>query len=997
MYRIGVDVGGTNTDAAILDITAPNTPSRGVLASAKTPTTPDVTAGIKDVVDAVLKKSRVDTKDILSVAIGTTHFVNAVVEADARRLNKVAVVRLCGPFTRQVPPFVDFPPALKEIIAGPVFYLDGGLEIDGREIASLNPEQVKDTAEKIRKAGISKVALVGVFSPLDHEGIHEERCKSLMLEVDPSLSIVCSHSIGGVGLLERENATILNASILSLAKKTVHAFCRAMSELQLSCPLYLTQNDGTLTDAAAAAEFPIKTFASGPTNSMTGAAFLASVGHQGTAASDKQVLVVDVGGTTTDVCALLPSGFPRQAPNFVEVGGVRTAFSMPEVHSIGLGGGSIVRHDKVTGNVSVGPDSVGHLLTEKALVFGGDVMTATDIVVASGTHQIGDPAKMKDIPSDVVQKAREKIRKIIERAIDEMKVSALPVTVLLVGGGSILHMDSLNGVEECIIPPHHDSANAVGAAIAKVAGTLDVIEILDGKDEKTVLRNVQQRAIDQAVQRGADRNDVRIAEVDKLPLAYITNKATRFVVKSVGSLRIPDEKEFSKANMEMSAFGENGWEEVEQTKAPASQDAARSGVKQSIYIDIPSYRPDVRNQVWYVSQVDLEFITSGVGVLGTGGGGPPYIQYLIGIAVLQNGGKGKMRIISPNKLKDTDLCIFSSWYGAPSASGERLPNGTELCNSAEASLKVTGNTHFEAIIAAEIGGGNGIASFPTAVHYDIPVVDADLMGRAYPSIEHGTPYLYGYSPTPCVLADPKGNVGVVMSGQSHRKVESMLRTLCVNLGHNAATSPCPLSGECIKKYAVPNTLSQAWYIGRAIHMARRTKVDVIDAILDVIPGKVLYTGKIVDVRRSVKGGYTMGLCIIAPLSADETDQPSKSGTTETTENRQLIIPFQNEFLYAAYVNDSENPEDIKNQEVICTVPDLISILGQDGEAICSQELRYGLRVRVLGMPAHPLWTGSEQGLEVGGPRAFGLDMDWKSIGDYQMPRSVIDDFNVDTN
>jgi N-methylhydantoinase A/oxoprolinase/acetone carboxylase beta subunit len=128
-YRVGVDVGGTNTDAAIINIAATESESRGVCASSKTPTTVDVTSGIHAVIENVLSKSAVDRKDVLSVAIGTTHFVNAVVEADARRLSKVAVVRLCGPFTKQVPPFSDFPPALMDIMAGPVFYLDGGRKV----------------------------------------------------------------------------------------------------------------------------------------------------------------------------------------------------------------------------------------------------------------------------------------------------------------------------------------------------------------------------------------------------------------------------------------------------------------------------------------------------------------------------------------------------------------------------------------------------------------------------------------------------------------------------------------------------------------------------------------------------------------------------------------------------------------------------------------------------------------------------------------------------
>ena len=132
-----------------------------------------------------------------------------------------------------------------------------------------------------------------------------------------------------------------------------------------------------------------------------------------------------------------------------------------------------------------------------------------------------------------------------------------------------------------------------------------------------------------------------------------------------------------------------------------------------------------------------------------------------------------------------------------------------------------------------------------------------------------------------------------------------------------------------------------------------------------------------------KGGYTVGRCLLTSLSEDEIEIGDV-----ISEKRHLVIPFQNEFLYAAYNDEDGNEE----TEVICTVPDLISVLGEDGEAIGSQELRYGLKVVVIGMPAHPLWTGNERGLKTGGPKYFGLGMQWKSIGKYEQPRSVIEDF-----
>lgn len=719
MYRIGVDVGGTNTDAAILDITALDTPGRGVLASCKSPTTADITSGIASAIDTVLEKCAVTVPDVksrvLSVTIGTTHFVNALIEADSRRLAKVAVVRLCGPFTRQIPPFSDFPVGLRRIMDGGAHYLDGGFEIDGREIAPLNAAQIAECVRAVREASVSAVALVGVFSPLDHEGLHEETCKRQMLAIDPGLDIVCSHGVGPPGLLERENATILNASILATARRTIQGFKAAMRRLQLSCPLYLSQNDGTLIDADTAAEYPIKTFASGPTNSMTGAAFLAGLDKPQTLSLEEsagsaeaeerhQVLVVDIGGTTTDVCALLPSGFPRQAPNFVEVGGVRTAFSMPEVVSIGLGGGSKITAD-AAGKIFVGPDSVGHYLTEQAMVFGGPTLTASDVVVASGKAQLGDPTKVSGVPASTVDAGKSKIKEMLESVIEQMKVSAAPVHVLLVGGGSLLVTEDLDNVAKCTRPIHHDAANAVGAAIAKVAGEVDVIEILDGKDESAVLASACAKATAAAVGAGAAGDDVKIVAIDKIPLQYVSNRATRIIVKAVGRLAVPETSSASNG-VARGALDADVEVEGDVTAAEGPKvhvaDAAEPTNKPSLHVDLATYRPEVRNDTWYISEVDLELIATGTGILGTGGGGPSYHELLKGLHILRTGGKGKMRVVSPGTLNDSDLVGFGSWYGAPSVINERISSGEEISNGIDTLKKVMGIDSLGAVLTDEM-------------------------------------------------------------------------------------------------------------------------------------------------------------------------------------------------------------------------------------------------------------------------------------------------------
>jgi N-methylhydantoinase A/oxoprolinase/acetone carboxylase beta subunit len=722
LYRIGVDVGGTNTDAAILDIRAADSPGRGILASHKAATTEDITGGIEASIRAVLDASAIDQRRVLSVTIGTTHFINSVVEADARRLDRVAVVRLCGPFTRQIPPFSDFPVGLRGILDGGAFYLDGGFEIDGREIAPLDPEHIRRTSREIAASGVGSVALVGVFSPLDHEGAHEERCKQIMLETVPSLRIVCSHDIGPTGLLERENATILNAAILRTAAKVIRGFKRAMNRLRLTCPLYLSQNDGTLIEADAAAEYPIKTFASGPTNSMTGAAFLAGLDRHharalddgvgdsgsGVGASDpdsdssqqQQILVVDICGTTTDVCALLPSGFPRQAPGFVEIGGVRTAFSMPEVLSIGLGGGSKVVMDDSCGKVKVGPGSVGYLLQQEAMVFGGSTMTATDVVVGLGKAQVGDSRRVADISPDVLDKARKEITRMLEGVVEQMKVSSAPVHLLLVGGGALLVTENLRNVEKCIQPIHHGAANAVGAAIAKVSGEVDEIEVLAGRTEESILKEACEKAIGLAVRKGAARDDVKIVEINKMPLQYTNNAAMRVQIRAVGRLQIPTDLTTTPPPPPDSE--RDSFEEEDEGQKVSVPNALVPSTRPSLGVDLTAYCPEVRCGVWYVSDVDLELISTGCGVLGTGGGGPIHHEFLKSLHALKTSEKGRMRIIPPKSLADTDLVCFGSWYGSPSVINERIAGGNEIVTNIKALRKIVGRDSFDAIFTEEM-------------------------------------------------------------------------------------------------------------------------------------------------------------------------------------------------------------------------------------------------------------------------------------------------------
>lgn len=513
--RIGIDVGGTNTDAAILR-------NQDILATLKTATTEDVTSGIVAALSSVLEASSVEPEDVGAIMIGTTHFVNALVQR--KDLQRVAVLRLCGAATASVPPFADWPEDLASVIRGPIFLLPGGMEYDGRPIVPFDGEAVRRACRAIGDANIKSVAVSGVFSLVNPE--HEIEARKIVAAELPEVAITLSHELGRLGLLERENAAILNACLAEIGAKSISAFRQSLKSLGLRCPLYLSQNDGTLMTADAAERFPVLTFASGPTNSMRGAAFLSGL---------ENALVIDIGGTTTDIGALV-NGFPRQAGVDVEVAGARTNFRMPDVLSIGLGGGSHVVDGKT--GVAIGPVSVGFHLPQQAKVFGGAVLTATDIAVAAGFAAIGNAAAVAKLDRDLVSRASAEIRRMLEDAIDRVRLSGDDVPVILVGGGSILVEGDLAGAASVIRPAHFGAANAVGAAIAQVSGELDRVVSLERQNREDALAAVKRQAICAAVAAGAKESSVRIVEVSETPLAYLPGGITRLSVKAVGDLSL---------------------------------------------------------------------------------------------------------------------------------------------------------------------------------------------------------------------------------------------------------------------------------------------------------------------------------------------------------------------------------------------------------------------------------------------------------------------------
>ncbi|KAJ4385735.1 hypothetical protein N0V93_010165 [Gnomoniopsis smithogilvyi] len=984
--RIGVDVGGTNTDAVAIDVAlaAKGDPHRGVLTYKKTPTTPDATSGIETAVRAVLAAgSGIHSERVASVTVGTTHFINSVVERDARRLRKVAVIRLSRSFLREVPPFADFPEDLAAILNGYCGIVDGGLHIDGSIEANIQEHQVVSECAKIKALDLTAVVVAGVFSPIDETFHQESKVRDIILRELPNVDVVCSHEVANIGFLERENASILNASILKYARQTITRFRLAMSRLKLSCPLFITQNDGTILDAGSAAKIPIRTFSSGATNSMRGAAYLA-----GLDAGGKSAIVVDIGGTTSDVGVILPSGLPRQASAYVTVAGVRVNYSMPHLHSIGLGGGSLVRESD--GKVKVGPESVGHFLTEEALVFGGRTCTASDVAVALKQVEMGDPSKLSHLNQIFIDSARARIKALLDGAIDVIKTSADPMPVLLVGGGAVLAPEEISGASTVIRPPFHDVANAVGAAISRVCGTVDIVQNTSQQTEAQAIQYAKDLAVKRALSAGALESSITIAEVESMPLQYVTNQV-RTIVKAVGDIDFRAPILTATEELDLAEI-DDIVEEKKNLKVKITEIAR---------VDPVTYRPQIEINSegiseWFLSEVDLTWLADGCYVLGCAGGGSPQASLLQLRDILRNG--HSIRVIDHSSLKNDDLIYWGGHMGSPAVSVERLQS-IETVEAFKVLMEYLHHDTFDAVMGLEIGGANGLEPMlvGSSRFFNVPVIDGDWMGRAFPTYWQTT--LAVHAPgelVPCAIDSGDGKSIIMTRAPDDEIVDRALRASCSEMGSRVGMAARPTNPDYVRKYGILNTCSLAWRIGRSIAKCEATNSlsTVAEAIIEEAGGpsaaKVIYRGKIVAVERRLLKGHSHGVVHIAFDDSDQDDNRSATRMAPLASGGTMKIPFKNENIYAEHTSDEGERKG--ERKIIACVPDLIAILDESGRALGVPEFKYGLKTTVIGITCSPRWTETPAGIEIGGPKSFGYDIPYKPLGQYVEPRSVIEEY-----
>jgi hypothetical protein len=349
-----------------------------------------------------------------------------------------------------------------------------------------------------------------------------------------------------------------------------------------------------------------------------------------------------------------------------------------------------------------------------------------------------------------------------------------------------------------------------------------------------------------------------------------------------------------------------------------------------------------------ITRDDTLALALGAGILGTGGGGNTYVGRIWLERELRQRG-GVCRIVDADDVADDSLVGAVGTMGAPTVGNEKLPQGGELVKTARA-LEAHLGKPFEAILIGEIGGANAIKPLICALQMGLPVVDGDGMGRAFPELQMDTFSIGGISPTPLGLGDCHGNTVIFERMDTALRAEQYARNLTIEMGGSAALVMPVMRGQEMKRHIIRGTLSLAQSMGKTVLEMRRQNAEPSEAIAALGNGRVLFRGKIVDVERRTTQGFARGKITLAGF-----------GNTNDT----MEIAFQNENLVAWH-----------NDEIVCTVPDLICVLSlDDGEPIGTEMLRYGLRVAVLGLPApYPLKT--PEALAAVGPAAFGYNVDF---------------------
>lgn len=502
--RVGLDVGATHTDGVVVDA------RDQVLAHAKLPTTPDLRTTLEATGRDLIAQG-IDPERVSRVMLSTNDVTDGALRR--REVKRVAAIRIGGVVTQALPPLTTWPAGLRRAVDGGTVVVRGGAEYDGTVSAPLDRDAIARFLTSVADRA-EAVALTAVFAPVAHD--QELEAAELAREVlGPATRVSMSHELGSLGLLERENATILNAALAGAAEQLARVLFAALATSGIAAEPFFTQNDGTLMSLEHAIRFPMLMLGSGASSAIRGAAWLSGL---------DEGLVVDAGGRAIRIGALV-NGAPRESTARALMAGVRVDFQLPELRRLPFGGDSLltIRNGLVSIEPEIGP----------GLVFGGARPTLTDAVVAAG-RSVPGARPLVSAMGDRLPSVLAQVTDLLADGVERLKAQQGALPLVVVGGAGALVPDTLEGVAEILRPSEGGLAGAIGAAIAPVSGRADRICANRPDERRRALEETRDDAFARAVHAGADPATLELVEVEEIPLTYLLDPAVRIRVKAAG-------------------------------------------------------------------------------------------------------------------------------------------------------------------------------------------------------------------------------------------------------------------------------------------------------------------------------------------------------------------------------------------------------------------------------------------------------------------------------
>ncbi|WP_409304879.1 hydantoinase/oxoprolinase N-terminal domain-containing protein [Peribacillus sp. SCS-155] len=518
--KLGIDVGGTNTDAVIVR-------NNGKLLSwSKHLTTADITSGIGAAAKEVLQDANISPEQIEGVFVGTTHVLNALYQPV--NLSKTALIRITNR-PSLIKPAVDWPEDLKKYLSS-IYHFQSSYDYTGRKNGPLimDSHDFNNLLYGIKEGNIESICIVGAYSPLyDAE---EQEVKKQIEAYFPAIPITMSHHIGSTGFIERENAALLNAILSKVMRQAMIDLSSVFERLSLNCPCWITQNDGSLMEIQEAIDYPVLTIGSGITNSFRGASILSDIAR---------CIVVDVGGSTVDIGKVV-DGQPEVSVSSTSFLDIAVNMRVPKLSSLPFGGGSLISVEQELVHIK---ETIANDIERYGISWGGSTWTLTDSFLKVYPESFSDDKiNLKGLENLSEADCRKVIKKVmmeIKTKIARFQPNNEMLPIVLVGGGSPLILNRLFGKYQKIIhPAGYLICNAVGACFAPLSAQVDKVFWLKDKTKQQIIDEQTEQLIQQLIQKGANRESIRLASIEEYPFDYMKGEVLRIRLKVLGDLEI---------------------------------------------------------------------------------------------------------------------------------------------------------------------------------------------------------------------------------------------------------------------------------------------------------------------------------------------------------------------------------------------------------------------------------------------------------------------------